>query len=110
MKICWDNLERLRYSNKTRKWYRNGDTFKYKNKCLYCNEPFLYLVRKGINGHYCTVKCKNRAMPPDNKGKNNPNYGNKWSDEQKKKMSILKKGTLVGDLNPAKRSDVRKKI
>jgi len=110
MKICWDNLEGLRYNKKTGKWYKGSSTLLYRNKCLYCNEPFLYIVRKSVDGLYCTVECKNKALPPNNKGKNNPNYDNKWSDEQKKKMSILKKGTLIGDLNPAKRPDVRKKI
>lgn len=29
-------------------------------------------------------------------GKNNPNYGKKWNDEQKKKMSNMKKGVRKG--------------
>jgi hypothetical protein len=34
-------------------------------------------------------------------GKNNPNYGNKWTDEQKSKMSSINKGRLSGKNNPS---------
>ena len=33
MKICWDNLEKLRYSKKTGKFYRGTSTFIYFEKC-----------------------------------------------------------------------------
>jgi group I intron endonuclease len=41
-------------------------------------------------------------------GKNNPNYGNKWTKEQKEHMSQKNKGRLIGDKNPAKRPEIRK--
>lgn len=34
------------------------------------------------------------------KGENNPNYGNKWSDEQKQKASKKMLGRYAGDKNP----------
>lgn len=41
-------------------------------------------------------------------GDKNPNFGNYWTDEQKKALSQKKKGINCGDLNPSKRADVRK--
>lgn len=51
-----------------------------------------------------------------NGGENNPNYGNKWTDEQKKNLSDNKKINKTGfkdpitGLNIAKRLDVRHKL
>lgn len=33
-------------------------------------------------------------------GENNPNYGNKWTEEQKQHMSEMQKGRYVGESNP----------
>lgn len=41
-------------------------------------------------------------------GKNNPNYGNKWSDEQKEKMSKLKKGKTLEERIGKEKSDLVK--
>lgn len=43
-------------------------------------------------------------------GDKNPNFGNHWTDGQKLALSKKKKGTLLGDLNPAKRPESREKI
>ena len=56
----------------------------------------------GLRFHY---EDKERFM-----GANNSNYGRRWTDEQKKIISDLNTGRLIGDLNPAKRDDVRAKI
>lgn len=46
------------------------------------------------------------------KGKLNANYGNKWTDEQKKRASEKSKklGYLVGDKNPMNIEEYRKKV
>lgn len=36
----------------------------------------------------------------NNSGKLNPNYGNKYSEETKRKLSEIRKGKYVGELNP----------
>lgn len=55
MKICWDNLENLRYSQRTGKWYRKTETFIYKDECKICKEPFLIEHRK--QGNFCSSEC-----------------------------------------------------
>lgn len=47
------------------------------------------------------------------KGELNANFGNSWTEEQRKKASIINKENhkhLCGDNNPAKRKEVREKI
>ena len=41
MKICWDNLEGLKYSKNTGKWYKKSATYTYNDSCKECKEPFL---------------------------------------------------------------------
>jgi len=108
MKICWDNLEGLRYNKKTGKWYkkckgkhRKKDIpFIYKERCKYCGNPFLSANK---NGKFC---CKSCSL----KGKGNPNYGKKRTKETRKKISKALKGMFSGDKNPSKRPEVREKI
>lgn len=108
MKICWDNLECLRYSKKTDKWYKGNTTYIYKDSCLTCGNDFLANSR--IDGYYCSVGCKNKHIPPNNKGKNNPMYSKCHTDETKEKISTNRKGILKGDSNPAKRPEIRELI
>lgn len=42
-------------------------------------------------------------------GELNPNYGNRWTDEQKARISALNRGQRVGDLNPSKSLEARRK-
>lgn len=64
MKICWDNLEKIRYSRKTGKFYDYTRTYIHYDECHCCGEPFL-----GQKNHdkYCDNKCAHM-------GKYNPNY------------------------------------
>lgn len=48
-----------------------------------------------LNEHSDYVRNKLRK---NNSGENNPNYGNRWTDEQKKKMSNSKKGKTWEEL------------
>jgi len=81
MKICWDNLEGLRYNKDTEKWYKKNATFYYKDSCKECKEPFLatYKYQK-----FCQLSCSQ-------KGENHPLFGKKHSNETKEKMSKEKK-------------------
>jgi len=57
MKICWDNLEELRYNKKTGKWYKGKGptTYIYKESCKNCGEPFL--AQPHTKGKYCSNRC-----------------------------------------------------
>jgi len=59
MKICWDNLEKLRYNKRTGKWYKeNGkgnSIWIYKECCKECGESFL--AKMGLKGEYCCCLC-----------------------------------------------------
>lgn len=62
MKICWDNLENIKYNKNTGKWYKGTNTYIYKNSCECCNEPFLISLqgsknRKGVSDKYCSNNC-----------------------------------------------------
>lgn len=65
MKICWDNLEKLRYNIKTGKWYddsnKNIYAYNYIEFCPSCKEPFLQMVgtKPGKRGNFCSQSCAN---------------------------------------------------
>jgi len=68
MKVCWDNLNVLRYNNRTEKWYKD----RYKNGeivgmtpyllnedgCCMCGEPFFYGT--GNKGICCSLNCNTK--------------------------------------------------
>jgi hypothetical protein len=89
MKICWDNLEGLRYSKKTGKWYKGNTTYIYKEKCGKCGEPFLtrsYIKNARI---YCSVGCIRKGEHLTKKHKKillKFNKGNHHTEETKKKI------------------------
>jgi hypothetical protein len=60
MKICWDNLEELRYNKKIGKWYKGNTTYIYKGKCETCGEPFL--AQKQSKGKYCCFNCRKISL------------------------------------------------
>ena len=55
MKICWDNLEKLRYSHKTKKWYQGNATYILNEGCKNCGESFL----QAYDSKFCSVQCSN---------------------------------------------------
>jgi hypothetical protein len=73
-----------------------------KINCQYCNKEVTKRIEPKTKRHYCSVECKksDKDSYPTTwtierrqkyskmmTGENNPNYGNKWSDEQKKQQS-----------------------
>jgi 5-methylcytosine-specific restriction endonuclease McrA len=58
MKICWDNLETLKYNKRTKKWYKGNNTYVYKEFCRQCSEPFLtrYMGNNSYDD-YCSRSC-----------------------------------------------------
>ena len=85
MKICWDNLDKLKYSTRTGNWYVKGGgaAFTYKNGCKNCGEPFLAAINKSGPADFCCLECANS----NTSGENNPFYGKKHSKSTKRKLS-----------------------
>jgi hypothetical protein len=77
MKICWDNLEGLRYIGNGR-WRKKGHSYIYEESCKNCGEPFLAV--NSSKGKFCCLVCSNS-------GENNPQYGIRHTDEYKQQMS-----------------------
>ena len=53
MKICWDNLEKLKYSKRTGKWYKGHHVYIIKLACRCCGEEFL----GKLGENFCSRKC-----------------------------------------------------
>ena len=111
MKICWDNLEKLRYDKKKECWYHiiTRNRYEYRNSCSYCGEPFFVYYNGGSKScnrscatsgknHYSTNRVllkkrieKWRKSCPSFKGNENPFYGKKHSKKTREKWSINRK-------------------
>lgn len=61
MKICWDNLEKLRYHKEKKCWYNKQHRTKvlYNGCCNECKEPFLF--NHNNDGDYCCNECRNTS-------------------------------------------------
>ena len=98
MKICWDNLEDLRYNKKTGKWYKGKSTYIYKETCKNCREPFLSYRNKEI---YCCTECVyNRGFTHSIETKkriSESHKGKTHSKEHNKNVSISLKGKYTGE-------------
>jgi len=78
LKICWDNLEKLKYLPETGHWrdYTNRQSYIYVDSCKKCNESFLALL-SSLKKQYCTISC---SMKGNKRGKvflfgrDNPNW------------------------------------
>lgn len=60
MKICWDNLEKVKFT-KNGFFRAKHDSYTYKESCVVCNEPYLMPNNKcnDGNGQCCSKKCGN---------------------------------------------------
>ncbi|MFA5025115.1 MAG: NUMOD3 domain-containing DNA-binding protein [Candidatus Shapirobacteria bacterium] len=86
MKICWDNLEGMKY-NKKRGTFRAawGMTFHFFESCLECGENFLGRYKNSV---FCSHNCHHTSK------KWKRNTGNKHSEETKKKMGEARIGII----------------
>lgn len=90
MKVCWDNLNKLRFSKKTGKWYKSRykdgkevgvSTYLYNEEgCKVCGNPFFYNV--GNKGECCSLSCNTKYK--------NSIYG--ITEETAKKIGKANKG------------------
>lgn len=74
MRICWDNLEKMRYSKRTGMFYNGaGCGYIERESCKNCGETFL---SRGDNSDFCSYSCRSS-------GKHNNMYGKTHSEETK---------------------------
>lgn len=91
MKICWDNLDKVKLTKRGE--FRLGKNYyQMYDACIQCGEPYL-----GQNGYnYCSRTCmfasNNYRELVSNKGKKHPLYGKHRSDNTKRKISESKSG------------------
>lgn len=63
------------------------------------NRYFGYNLRTDIGGRGFTHEETKQLIRENNLGSSNPNYGNKWSEEKRKRMSEIKKNQYInGDV------------
>jgi hypothetical protein len=102
MKICWDTLERLAFSQNGY-FYIKTHTYYEFDRCATCGDPYLD-ARK--NSKYCTIKCaKNdedykRNLSKENSGKKNPMYGRRHPSYRGGKDSPAKYDLYVHRIEP----------
>lgn len=91
MKICWDNLEKLRYSPNTWKWYTltSNHTYVYKESCSNCGDDFLGSTTN--KGKFCSQKCRAQKQ-------HNFNFYNESVKKDSSKHSQWKGGYALKDL------------
>jgi very-short-patch-repair endonuclease len=106
MKICWKNLDKLKYSKKIGKW-RGKTTYIYVDSCKNCNEPFLK-AEKSI-GEFCSLSCstkleyngmygKKRIMSSVTKERmRKSKIGKKFSEQRKTNISKSLKNRTISD-------------
>jgi len=66
MKICWDNLESVKYDKENGiflRQYRSGNRIKYEKMmyveaCVGCGEPFLARLMKDRKQILCSKQCR----------------------------------------------------
>lgn len=69
--------------------------------CMICKTPFeryekhlFNFNQSKINDYTCSPKCRGEKLKLTNVGEKNPNFGKKWSDEQRKIQSDLVKSKV----------------
>lgn len=119
MKIeCWEDLENIKLTKFGN--FRNtktNETLSYMDSCETCRYP--YFTSKKNPGKFCDYSCaakdrkwskqSRKKLSNSMKGKNNPNYKNKWTKRQKLNLSMKKKGNYKGKNNPNWKGGVKKK-
>lgn len=114
MKICWDNLERIRITSRGNLAV-NNDMYIEMDSCIYCGEPYLAAQRSrsGKNiAEFCSKSCgkmnhivttgarykisKTRKLKKLATGSNNPMFGKKHSLESINKIAESLVGKYSG--------------
>jgi hypothetical protein len=104
MKICWDNLENLRYKKEEGIWVNKKYKYKFVDSCKICGESFLSMF--GTKGEFCSKDCaKYKKTSLETRQKiSKTRKGKKLSLETRQKISKAKKGKKLS----TKRTDTYK--
>jgi len=99
MKICWDNLEGLRYDKEKGIWYdKHWHCYTYIESCENCGDSFLAIK----DASFCSIKCatsgKHNAMFGKT-GDKNPFFGKKHTKENLKRIGSSSKDRNTGPKN-----------
>ena len=97
MKICWDNLEKLKYRFDRNQWQHKkyeAIFYVYKNSCKNCGESYL----TSNKGNYCSLSCSSYATQK----------GKKHSEETKQKICKSRKKYIVSEKTKRKMSESHK--
>jgi len=108
MKICWDNIEGLRYIGQGR-WRKGTNTWIYKGACKTCGEPFF--IQPHNKGLYCERKCSRIGKTHSDKTKKKISIASKrhrHTEETKRKMSKSHKGKILSIEHKKKISEANK--
>jgi len=117
MIICWDNLEKLRFNNKTGNWYTlsSNTTYKYVDECDWCKKPFL--SAKGQETR-CSKSCARsgreikytdewkKKIGDAVRGEKNGFFGKKHSKETRKHLSSVHTGKKLSEKTKLKLSKI----
>jgi len=105
MKITKANLETLRYSERTGKYYKGNNTYIRNEACSACGEPFLQSTSN--KGTTCSPACRRKGLHHSEETKNkigeankinyanpenHPWYGKHHTEKSKEKMRNTKLG------------------
>lgn len=103
--VVYTNLQRKKCGERTKNMWING---------IFNNRENIGEKNPFFNKHHTEEsKEKIRISSGDRRGDKNSNFNKKWTKEQKELSSKKQKEShkdFIGDNNPAKRFDVRKKI
>lgn len=96
MKICWDNLEKVKFTKRGNFLVYNSQVYLYRESCKCCKQPFL--MCKSHPTDFCSRSCS--ASGSNNpmygrSGEDSPNLGKKRSIETRIKMSKSATGRLL---------------
>jgi 5-methylcytosine-specific restriction endonuclease McrA len=87
MKICWDNLEKLKYITKTGNFKLGTNTFHFYEKCSECGYSYLGKAES----KYCSAECRMKSKIATQKLRES-NIGRKFSKEHKQKLHEVNLG------------------
>ena len=99
MRICWDNLEKIILLKNG--YFRKGHALYFEDtSCIKCGDPYLNLKCRPSNfcGHSCSLTKENH-----------PQFGKKFSEEWKRKLSVSAKLRYKHINNPNYKGGVDKK-
>lgn len=90
MKICWDNLEKLKYNKRTKVLYgrKYKEPYIYMDSCKNCNES--YLSQKYNISDYCSNSCSQigKTNPMWKHGYDNSYIYKSWQSMKQRCLNI----------------------